>query len=553
MSLTVSNRRLVHIAGLVLGAPLLGLGCGEQSQTEGDACEQAAKVIEDCGGVAPGVPPEGCVGTIAASAEDVVEAGCAAVDGSDGKSDSLWCSSATRWLGLCDEIPLQEVAALADLDSVCGTSRRDELCEALRNENDEGARAALQERIATESRRDVLADPAAQYWIRERTTALLVWNVAKSADVNPSKAAFVDATLSGLFPAYDPAVFAIAHRPLPPVAPGCDEGAKAAVLIFPGVVRLGDRKEFAEQRAAVEEALPCVETFLVDTGSFVEPSVNAQRGAAAFELATEALGDVPVHMVGYSQGASNALTTLVDFPEIADRTGSVLLMNSAARGSEVADTLGGLISAVDGSYCETVPEFAKPACEWADVQSPVPGELLMETIAFAMGMPVEALADFIEAEDSIAEAPTLQAFFTAHTPGVLSLSTAVAARFWEERANSLPRDTMYYAFRSVISDPQANLPPSNQLFFSLLERAGERVPYNDMQVRLENQRLGGPVADVEIVGPVAEGNHWQWELATGAVPSAVMPAEMTDKIPHREYMVAYFQTLAEIGLLLDPK
>lgn len=177
----------------------------------------------------------------------------------------------------------------------------------------------------------------------------------------------------------------------------------------------------------------------------------------------------------------------------------------------------------------------------------------METIAFAMGLPVEALAEFISAEDSIAAAPTVQAFFGAHTPGVQSLSTEVAARFWRERADALPSDTLYDSFRSVISDPTENLPLSNRLFFSLLERAGESVPYNDMQVRLENQRLGGAIADMEVVGPVAEGNHWQWELATGAVPESVMPAEMTSKIPHREFMVAYFQTLTEAGLLLAGK
>ena len=49
--------------------------------------------------------------------------------------------------------------------------------------------------------------------------------------------------------------------------------------------------------------------------------------------------------------------------------------------------------------------------------------------------------------------------------------------------------------------------------------------------------------------PVAEGNHWQWELATGAVGEAVMPAHMTDRIPHRELMLSYAQLLFELDLL----
>ncbi len=529
-------------------------GCaGAASEPAGDVCQQAAVIIEDCGGVAPPEPVEGCVGSFSDAAEHVLDVGCNALDRADGKSDAFWCSAGTRWLGLCDIVPLEEAAEIADLESACPSSRNDELCGALRNGEDERARTLVHARVEAGPRASVVADAAVQYWIRERTAALLVWNVAASLDTDPSAPEFADRVLSDLFPAYDPGSFEMAHRPLAPVAPGCDGSVKVAALFFPGVVRLGNRDEFTEQGRAVEDALPCVQAYTVDTGSFVEPSVNAQRGRVAFDLATDELGDVPVHLIGYSQGSTNALTTLVDVPEVADRAASVLVMNSAAHGSEVADTLGVLIAELDGSFCESVAEFARPACEWADERSPLPDDLLMETIAFAMGIPVEALGEFIAAEDSIAAAPTVKDFFAAHTPGVQSLSTEVAARFWRERADSLPRDTLYYSFRSVISDTAENLPLSNRLFFSLLERAGESVPYNDMQVRLENQRLGGSVADVEIQGPVAEGNHWQWELATGAVPETVMPAEMTSKIPHREFMVAYFQTLAEAGLLLDGK
>ncbi len=533
---------------------LSSLACETEVEgASGNICQQAADVIEDCGGVVPEEPVEGCVGSFSEAAEHVVEVGCEALDGRDGKSDAFWCSPVTRWLGLCDIVPLETAAAVADVATVCPSSRGDDLCSALRSGDDELARSLVRSKVESEPRSDVVADPAVQYWIRERTAALLVWNVARSLDSDPAAPAFVDWVFEELFPAYDPAVFEMAHRPLAPETPGCSETTDAAILFFPGVVRLGNRDEFTEQGRAVEDALPCVRTYTVDTGSFVEPAVNAQRGRLAFDLATQELGEVPVHLVGYSQGSTNALTTLVDVPDVAARATSVLVMNSAAHGSEVADTLGGLISALDGTYCESVAEFARPACEWADDRSPVPNDLLMETIAFAMGIPVESLADFIAAEDSIAAAPTVKDFFAAHTPGVQSLSTPVAAEFWRERADALPRDTLYYSFRSVISDPVENLPLSNKLFFALLERAGESEPYNDMQVRLENQELGGRVADIEVVGPVAEGNHWQWELATGAVPEAVMPAEMTEKIPHREFMVAYFQTLAEAGLLLADK
>ena len=168
-----------------------------------------------------------------------------------------------------------------------------------------------------------------------------------------------------------------------------------------------------------------------------------------------------------------------------------------------------------------------------------------------MGIPVEQIHAFIAAEDDVAPAPNLRAFLQQHGPGVRSLTTNYAAEFWRGDAQRLPKGVLYYSFRAVISDEAENLPFSNALFHALLERAGETVPYNDMQVRLENQSLGDPLTDSEIVAPVAEGNHWQWQLATGIVPEAVMPARMTDRIPHRELLVAYFQTLAEAGLLTD--
>jgi hypothetical protein len=47
--------------------------------------------------------------------------------------------------------------------------------------------------------------------------------------------------------------------------------------------------------------------------------------------------------------------------------------------------------------------------------------------------------------------------------------------------------------------------------------------------------------------PLAEGNHWRWELATGAVPEETMPAEMTERTPHREILVGYCQAVIELG------
>jgi hypothetical protein len=226
-------------------------------------------------------------------------------------------------------------------------------------------------------------------------------------------------------------------------------------------------------------------------------------------------------------------------------------MNSAAHGSQVADTLATIVAGLDTSpgACRTWPEVARPLCEWAAVQSTQPTEFLLNTIAFAMAIPVDALERFIEAEDGIVASPTLADFLRNHLPGIRSLSTGEAERFWSEDAPRLPTNVLYTSFRAVITDRWRNLPLSNALFYDLLRRAGDTNPHNDMQVLLSGQTLGGPVADREVILPVAEGNHWQWELNDGAVPENVMPARMSRGVPRDALMVAYFQTLAELSLM----
>ncbi len=168
-----------------------------------------------------------------------------------------------------------------------------------------------------------------------------------------------------------------------------------------------------------------------------------------------------------------------------------------------------------------------------------------------MGIAGEDIDRFLNAEDALAPAPDLASFFGGHVPGVASLTTEGSAQFWADSGSALPTSMLYVTFAAVISDPDRNLPASNALFWHLLRRAGGSNSFNDMQVRLPNQRLGGPLRAVEVQLPVAEGNHWQWELSTKDVPAAVMPPEMVERIPHVELMVAWLQTLTELDLLTD--
>ena len=75
------------------------------------------------------------------------------------------------------------------------------------------------------------------------------------------------------------------------------------------------------------------------------------------------------------------------------------------------------------------------------------------------------------------------------------------------------------------------------------------MPWNDMQVRLVDQRFGGPVSEVEVPSPVAEGNHWQWALEDHQVPDHIMDDEMFEGFPRGALLLAHYAALAEIGLL----
>jgi len=447
-----------------------------------------------------------------------------------------------------DVVPLPKAAAMARLTDICPPARADELCVALRAEDYARARAAVAAALSGAEPGQATVDPAIRYYLRERSVSLVVWNIltdrgraAPPADYASAAAAVLDEH----YPAYkdDPGHFAMARRPLPP-----NDGAICAsqdtLVIFPGVLRLQDRSEFVEQTRAIREALPCLRTVVVDTEDFMDPAVNAAVAKRTIEQLAGARAGL--HFVGYSQGSTNALRTLVDNPDIAARVRSVLTLNSAAHGSEVVDVLLQALASMERKedVCTQLPAYAGPTCAWAKAQSPRPAELLVSRIASDLGITSAEMA----AVDPNATLEIVREFLRGHIAGVRSLGTAEAEAFWKNRGAALPRGIVYTSFRSAISDTEKNLPPSNAVFYHLLTHAGGDAPYNDMQVLLAKQSLGGPLADREVMLPVAEGNHWQWEYTEGQM-DALMPAHMTERARQRELLVAYAQSLFEAGLL----
>jgi len=529
-----------------LAIALVLVGCANSP----DVCDEARALAAECTGVLPPPPPEGCVGSFAEAAERALEQGCEGTG--DGKFDehSWYCQPDSLWLGLCTPEPLEDAAAVSSLDEACAT-RDDELCRALRDARYPDARTATRALIARGP--SALTDAAVRYYVRERAVALFSWRVLSPAGAPGEFAERADALLAEHFPAYPRGSIAMARQPVAPLATRACSGPSEALLIFPGVVRLTHRDEFAAFTAAARRELPCLEVVRVDTGSFVDAQVNAARAKTAVEQLDARLGRaIPLHLLGYSQGASNALRTLTDFPEIATRVRTVVTMNSAAHGSEVADLLGGLLGDLGRDACDGWPVVFRPICEWAGSQDITPGDGLLAVIAAAMGVSAAALDAFIRAEDGIAASPDLRAFLTHHRPGVDSLTTASASKFWTTRGDELPTTALYVSFRSVISDRERNLPASNALFHALLARVNGYLPWNDMQVRLVNQGLRGPVANVEVLGRVAEGNHWQWQLADDAVPASVMDPELVRRTPDVDMLLAHYQALQDAGLVLRP-
>ncbi len=462
--------------------------------------------------------------------------------------------------------PLTKFAGVTELQSACPSPRNDDLCLALNNGiRSQGAtavawfdkaRVAIANRIGSENRESVVKDPAVRWWLRERSLALQIWNHGTARGLNaidPSQwRKTADAILAKNYPTYSPTAMPLARTWMPPVKKPATACAKAteALLVFPGVVRLGPRQEFKEQIAQIQAAFPCLAVRRVESGSFVSPAVNANKALEAVLQIDKEFGGIPLHMIGYSQGSANALRTLATFPNIAARTKSLLTLNSAARGTEFADTFAVAIDHIDNkATCLSFPSFARPLCNAIAGISVQPGWLVSNALALAAGVPVTELQAFFAAEDKIAPAPSLKHFLIGHLPGVRSLTTIDANKFWTEMGGKLPKHVTYHSFRSVITKPFSNLPPSNALIHALLNIAGGKNPYNDMQVRLQNQSLGGPIADQEVVGRVAEGNHWQWELSPGDVPDAVMSEKMIADMPRNGLLLGHLQALAEVGIV----
>ena len=536
-------------ASLACGALLFLASCVAD---EADLCTQAADLVQECTGERPELPPEGCVGEYRDAAESLLQEDCDGLT-SAGKADGFWCRSWTQWLGRCDEVSLEQAARVSTLDAVCQRSRKDALCNALRTGDDVRARAEAKGLLSASGLDNAASDPALRYYVRERFVALLVWNVVTELGTRSPPQDYRRTARSVLgehYPIYDPKdSFEMAQSPLAPQSTRSCQ-SDSTLLYFPGVVRQIDRQDFVEQKHAVVEAVPCLEVIVVPSASFVTPSVNASQ---ALRAVRDLEGDGRMrflHLVGYSQGALNAMTSLVEKPEIAQRARSLLTLNGACHGSEVADIFYAAIGFLNSSdFCRSLPEFARPTCEWAANLSPKPAEKIIDLAAKGMGVPFETFDQWLAAEEGVAASSTLREFLRNHLPGVESITTAAADRLWRRHGHDLPTSVLYTSFRSVVSNSKKNLPSSNILFYHLLRRAGKENPHNDMQVRLSNQSMGGPVREREVVMPVAEGNHWQWELATGALQPSLMPPEMTERIPHRELMASYAQLLFELGLL----
>lgn len=255
------------------------------------------------------------------------------------------------------------------------------------------------------------------------------------------------------------------------------------------------------------------------------------KGSASAEAVALHPKALRIHMFGYSQGGLNALAALVESPDVAARTRTVTFLDVPVHGSEVGEAL-----------YRAVRPAGWFASLWPAETLPLPVEAAAQALG---GLSLEQLAQWLREEG----APSLGKLLRDRVEGIRSLGTTYADEFWARDAKQVPRTPLYASFRAIITDPGRNLPTSNSPLYAFINTLKPHNPYNDMQVRLSSQQLGGSLTSYEVLGPVAEGNHWQWALVPGDVPDMAMPRRMTQGIPHSELLLAYYATFAEIGLL----
>jgi pimeloyl-ACP methyl ester carboxylesterase len=409
-----------------------------------------------------------------------------------------------------------------ELTLTCPPSQSDAVCACLRSPN-----AGCLPELLGELRARPAPDAALRYFVRQRLVALLVQQLGRD----------VDTSLKEFFPHYPPSYFPLAHQGIAPLTRSGCATTPELVLLFPGVVRVFH--EFAHQIAALEKQFPGAIFKVVETDPFSEPSVIA---AAAASLIPD--GEMPIHLVGYSQGAQGALWLLANSPPLARRTKSVLLLSPATWGTELADLLTGSLAllSLEGASCAALGHSAAVAlCR----------KVVGYTFSAAVRHVLEEAARPLGVAVQIPEGTTAARYFLARVRGLESLTTTWAADFWRQQGAHLPRWATWLVFRSDITDSR-DLPLSNWFFYQWLKRVDPAYPENDMQVRLANQRLGPPLEDLQILGPVAEGNHWQWELVPDDVPEAAMPKEMLARMPQAALFLALFETLNELGRFCPP-
>jgi pimeloyl-ACP methyl ester carboxylesterase len=427
-----------------------------------------------------------------------------------------------------------------EVETVCPAAQTDPVCSCVRAfapacfpELLRGVR----ERIAVPSQR---VDPVVAYFIRQRLVALLIEHAIDWRDTQQ-----LNKALKTYFPAYPPGYFPLALQPIAPaVANGCSS-APELVLLFPGVVRVAHLDEFAAQIEALKKEFPGAIFKVVDSETFSEPADAAALATSIInETDRQFPNSIPIHLLGYSQGAESALWLLATTPSLSSRVKTVVLMNSAARGSEVGNLLFKAVSLLDPldlAACDSMPHWEAALC-----QKLVGGPLSPSVRRF-----VEAAGERLGISLRVPAGSSVSEFLRARLRGLESLTTWSAAGFWTRYGAQLPRTPTYLLFRTEVAERQ-DLPTSNALFYEWLVSVDKRYPENDMQVRLANQSLPPPLDALQIPAPVAEGNHWQWALRPGDVPTSAMPERMAARMAQVPLFLAIFETLNEVGLYCRP-
>ncbi len=294
--------------------------------------------------------------------------------------------SVTNPIGI-DRVGLEAALTQPSSAEICQT-RDDESCQALRAidaspPEHTAARVAelaniISRRLQGGGRSEALRDPVVHYFLRERGPALFAYNHLTQFGERQVADYSAEATrlLSTHYPAYPAAAFALARPKRPPAPTPASCSKREALILSPGLFRATGGEELREVFEALQRYFPCLEVVRADPATY---ATTRDAARTFYEAAMSVDASLPLHLVAHSAGANRVLEALVEHPDLAARTRTVVSLQPTAHGTAVAGLLDTVLHGIPGeAVADLTPEAG--ASFWASQGSKLPTDVLYLTL-----------------------------------------------------------------------------------------------------------------------------------------------------------------------------